>query len=65
MELYFSDTVKCELGLNSTCAMKDLLRTGPRCARCGWNKNVHKKRLDKLEEEGLHEFPNGLRGLAL
>lgn len=64
-ELYFVDTVKCQLGKNSNCVMQDKLRLGPQCAKCGFNASVHKERLAKLREEGLTVLENGLRGLKL
>lgn len=62
-ELYFIDTVKCELGKNSNCTMKDKLRLGPQCAKCGFNAAVHRKRTAKIETEGLKTFSNGLHGI--
>ena len=64
-ELYFVDTVKCQLGKSSNCVMKDKLRLGPQCAKCGFNANVHGRRVAKVREEGLTEFDNGLQGLKI
>lgn len=63
-ELYFTDTVVCELGKDSNCAMKERVRVGPQCAKCGFNKRVHKARVARIRE-GLDTFSNGNRGLKL
>ena len=65
MAEYYTDTVKCELGKNSNCVMKDTVRVGPHCAKCGFNAEVHAKRTAKLREVGLAEFESGLQGLKL
>lgn len=64
-ELYYTDTVKCELGRDSNCTMKDKLRLGPHCAKCGFNSKVHRARLNLLKENGMTVFENGLKGLRL
>lgn len=64
-ELYFTDTVRCMLGTNSNCVMNGKLRFGPNCAKCGFNLNVHKRRVNRLREEGLKTFSNGKAGLVL
>ena len=65
MSEFYIDTVKCELGKNSNCTMKDKLRLGPQCAKCGFNAHVHRARLNALKENGMKKFDNGLRGLKI
>ena len=58
----------CELGLSSNCMMRGEIKITYRCDHCGFNRNVHKARLEKLHTQGLQElkgYKKGLRGLVL